>query len=127
MTDRLTAAELHILQQKPKRQKYGAQRTEVNGISFDSKKEAHRYLELLTLERAGRIADLQRQVAIELEGRDGPLLTRTGRMMKITVDFCYRDLETGLTVYEDAKGMPTRDYEVRRAVALAQGIKVTEV
>ena len=107
--------------------KFSARKTVFDGIRFDSKKEAERWAELRLLERAGEIADLRRQVPLELEGRDGPLLTRTGRRMRLTVDFAYTDLRTGLTVYEDAKGMPTRDYEVRRAVAAAQGIDVKEV
>ena len=127
MTERMSAADLRAIQEQPKGQKYSAQRQTVDGITFDSKKEARRYQELRMLERAGDICDLRRQVVVELEGRDGPLLTRTGRNMKITVDFAYTDLNTGLTVYEDAKGMPTRDYEVRRAVAAAQGVEVIEV
>jgi len=111
----------------PRRNKYSAKRTTLDGISFDSKKEARRWAELCLLQKAGEIADLRRQVPITLEGRQGPLLTRTGRRMRITVDFAYTDLVSGLTVYEDAKGVPTRDYEVRRAVAAAQGIQVTEV
>lgn len=111
--------------------KFGAQRVTVDGIKFDSKREANRWLELRNLERAGQIADLRRQVVVELQGRDGPLLTRTGRKMRITVDFAYVDLRkeatAGLTIYEDAKGKPTRDYEVRRAVAAAQGVDVVEV
>lgn len=107
--------------------KYFAKPTTVDGIKFASKREAARYSELLILQRAGQIADLCRQVPIELQGRDGPLLTRTGRKMRITLDFAYTDLRTGLTIFEDSKGMPTRDYEVRKAVVEAQGIKVTEV
>ena len=107
--------------------KYSARRTTLNGIPFDSKREAKRWAELCLLERAGKIADLRRQVPLMLEGRNGPLLTRTGRRMRLTVDFAYTDLVSGLTIYEDAKGVPTRDYEVRRAVAAAQGIEVVEV
>lgn len=111
--------------------KFGAQRITVDGIKFDSKREANRWLELRNLERAGQITDLRRQVVVELQGRDGPLLTRTGRKMRITVDFAYVDLRNeataGLTIFEDAKGKPTRDYEVRRAVAAAQGVEVHEV
>ena len=113
---------------KPKRNnKYSARRTVLDGIRFDSKREAKRWAELCLLERAGEIADLRRQVPLMLEGRNGPLLTRTGRRMRLTVDFAYTDLRTGLTVFEDSKGVPTRDYEVRRAVAAAQGIEVIEV
>jgi Protein of unknown function (DUF1064). len=127
MSEKITAAQLRDMQSKPAAQKYSAQRQTVDGITFDSKKEARRYKDLRMLELAGDIRDLQRQVVVELMGRDGPLLTRTGRKMKITVDFSYVDVRTGLTVYEDAKGMPTRDYEVRRAVAAAQGVQVVEV
>ena len=42
--------------------KYGSRKTIVDGISFDSKKEASRYRELLLLERAGKIGNLRRQV-----------------------------------------------------------------
>lgn len=108
--------------------KFRAVRTTVDGIEFDSKREANRYAELRLLEKAGEIRALRRQVAVPLIGRDGPLKTRTGRQMKITVDFVYEDRRLGwAVVYEDAKGVPTRDYEVRRAVAQAMGIEVVEV
>jgi hypothetical protein len=47
--------------------------------------------------------------------------------MRITVDFGYVEVLPGLTIYEDAKGKPTRDYEVRRSVAGAQGVEIVEV
>ena len=112
---------------KRRRNKYGAEETWVHGRRFASRREARRYCELLLLQQAGEIADLECQVPILLEGKDGPLVTRSGRRMRLTVDFSYTDRETGATVYEDAKGKPTRDYEVRRAVAAAQGIKIREV
>ena len=40
---------------KPRKSKYGNIKTRVDGILFDSKKEAKRYLELKLLEKAGRI------------------------------------------------------------------------
>ncbi len=46
--------------------KYKNQKCTVNDIEFDSKKEARRYGELLLMERAGTITDLQRQVTFEL-------------------------------------------------------------
>ncbi|MGR1582455.1 DUF1064 domain-containing protein [Thalassobius sp. S69A] len=107
--------------------KYGAIATTVDGVRFDSLKEARRWGELRLMEKAGEIRNLKRQVGIELQGRNGPLLTRTGRKMKLTVDFVYEDKRLNwATVYEDSKGKPTRDYEVRRAVAQAQGIEVLE-
>lgn len=107
--------------------KFGNVPQVVDGIRFDSLREARRWSELRLMERAGEISNLRRQVPIMLEGRDGPLLTRTGRKMRLTVDFTYTDNRTGLTVHEDAKGVATRDYEVRKSVAQAMGIAVVEV
>jgi hypothetical protein len=108
--------------------KYGARRVTVAGVSFDSAKEALRYAELQMLQKAGEIRNLQRQVHIPLMGVTGPLKTRTGRIMRITVDFSYEDKRLNwATILEDAKGMPTRDYEVRKAVAEAMGLKIVEV
>lgn len=109
---------------KDPRNKYGAKKKTIGGIKFDSGKEARRWTELQLLERAGQISDLQRQVKIELMGQYRPLLTRTGRKMKITIDFAY--IENGERVFEETKGMPTRDYEVRIAALRAMGIEVRE-
>lgn len=46
--------------------KYHSKRTEIDGILFDSKKEAQRYQQLKLMERAGVICDLKRQVKYEL-------------------------------------------------------------
>jgi len=110
-----------------RKHKYNAKPTIVDGIKFPSKKEATRWGELQLLQRAGEIKDLKRQTVILLEGRDGPLKTRTGRAMRMTVDFTYKDKRLGwATVFEDSKGVATRDYEVRKAVAAAMGIEVIE-
>jgi hypothetical protein len=110
---------------KNPRNKYGAKKTQVGEIKFDSKKEATRWMELQLLERGGEIGELRRQVKVELIGQYRPLFTRTGRKMKLTFDFAY--IDDGVQVYEDAKGYPTRDYEVRVAVARAMGLEVREV
>ena len=41
--------------------KYGAKKIEVDGLIFDSKKEANRWRELQLLQRAGEISKLERQ------------------------------------------------------------------
>ena len=123
MTERITAAEFKA-GETPR--KYRNEPVTVRGIRFDSKREANRWLVLCQMERDGEIRDLRRQVPIMLQGRDGPMMSRTGRQMRLTVDFSYVERKTGLTIYEDAKGKPTRDYEVRRAAAAAQGIEVLE-
>lgn len=108
-------------------QKFGAVPVTVDGIRFASTKEARRWSELRLLEVAGEIRKLRRQVVIPLMGQDGPLKTRSGQQMKITVDFAYEDCRLNWAeVLEDSKGMPTRDYEVRRAVAQAMGLEILE-
>ena len=104
------------------RNKYGAKKTQVGEVTFDSKKEAQRYMELQLLERAGEITDLRRQVKIDLMGQHRPLHTRTGRKMRLTVDYAY--FEDGVEVLEDSKGVWTRDFEVRYAVAIAMGLNL---
>ena len=104
------------------RTKYGAKKTQVGEVTFDSKKEAQRFMELQLLERAGEISNLRRQVKIDLIGQYRPMYTRTGRKMRLTADFAY--IEDGVEVLEDAKGMWTRDFEVRYAVAIAMGLNL---
>lgn len=52
----------------PKRQKYGNQRVEVDGIKFDSKHEAAIYQELMLRVRAGELKTVCRQVKFDLPG-----------------------------------------------------------
>ena len=49
-----------------RRHKYGAVRTEVDGVKFASKAEAKRYSELRLLEKAGKIRNLKLQPRYEL-------------------------------------------------------------
>ena len=42
---------------KPSRNKYGAKKTIVGDVKFDSKTEAQRWIELQLLERAGDMSD----------------------------------------------------------------------
>lgn len=109
---------------KPTRNKYGAKKTVVGEIKFDSRHEANVWMMLQAREKAGEISDLERQVRVPLMGQYRPLFTRTGRKMVLTFDFRY--IEDGVTIYHDAKGYPTRDYEVRVAVARAMGLEVRE-
>lgn len=107
--------------------KFGAKPTVIDGIRFDSRKESNRWAELMLLQRAGEIRNLQRQVVIPLIGQTAPLKTRTGKPMRLTVDFTYEDKRLNWAlVFEDAKGVPTKDYEVRKAVAEAMGLRIIE-
>lgn len=111
----------------PSKSKYRAKPTAVDGVPFPSKKEAARWGQLQLLERAGEIRNLKRQVVIKLSAGAIPILSRSGRQMRLTVDFSYEDKRLGWAlVYEEAKGKRTRDYDVRLAVVQAMGYTVTE-
>ena len=106
-------------------QKYRARKTEVDGIIFDSRKEADRYVELKILENAGYIKDLQMQVPYELVPTQKGNL-RTERAVKYVADFVYS--EDGQTVVEDVKGMKTREYIIKRKLMMyLHGIEIREV
>lgn len=113
-----------------RRPKFGNRKTVVDGIEFHSKREAKRWQELVLLERAGQIAGLRRQVIFEFPIA-GTLLRyihnfRQGKAVRYIADFVYE--ADGQNVVEDAKGYPTPDYKLKRALMLAvHGIRVTEI
>jgi hypothetical protein len=49
-----------------RKSKYGSKKTEVDGIVFDSQREANYYKKLLLLRKAGEIGLIERQVPYEL-------------------------------------------------------------
>lgn len=105
--------------------KYRAKKITVDGIEFDSRKEANRYFELLTMQKAGLIEDLQRQEEFELIPRCGK-----ERPAKYHSDFSYIDCATGEKVVEDVKSRATKtkDYILRRKIMnWRHGIQIREV
>ncbi len=125
MTTRMTAAQLvnHLngKAKADKRRVRGTEPTEVDGIKFHSKGEARRWMELRALASTGQITELRRQVPFTLQGRDGPILTPTGRPMQYKADFTYRN-RAGVEVVEDFKGFATELFALKRAILAAQGI-----
>ena len=111
--------------------KYGNRKTEVNGMLFDSRHEAERWVELTYLERAHMIRDLQRQVAFELIPKQvdehGKVLERA---VKYIADFVYFDRDGNLVV-EDAKSPATRTLDVyklkKKMMLYFKGIRIMEV
>lgn len=95
--------------------KFGAKKTEVSGITFDSKAEARRYGQLIMLDRAGHITGLTRQVAfvlapsVKLEGSK-----RIKPALRYVADFMYSDIKTGRIVVEDVKGVITPLFRVKQ-------------
>lgn len=82
----------------------------MDGITFDSRKEADRYLVLKGMEEDGAIEDLRRQVRYELV----PAFDVDGRHYRpvyYVADFVY--VEDGKEVVEDVKGMITDVYKLK--------------
>lgn len=116
-----------------KKNKYRAQKTEVDGIVFDSKREALRYSELKILERANVIRDLETQPEFPLTCGGTPVLVRSkgypnGRKAKYIADFRYTMVSGGETIVEDVKGMDTPLSKLKRAMVEAEhGIAITVI
>lgn len=121
--------------------KYNSKKVVIDGHTYDSKKEARRYCELLLLVRAGEITDLQRQVEFELIPAQWETVERysdkTGKRLKdgrrcveqkcsYYADFVY--LKDGQMVVEDTKGMRTTDYIIKRKLMRhLHGIAIKEI
>lgn len=120
--------------------KYSNKKTTVDGIEFDSKKEADRYCELLFLQRAGLISNLELQKKFELipaqyeyferYGKKGQRLKDGKKCVENSItyvaDFVYT--ENGKTVVEDTKGMKTKEYIIKRKLMLyIHGIRIKEI
>ena len=100
------------------RNKYNARKTQVNGHTFDSQREARRYRDLQLLERAGRIHSLRLQVPYPLE-------VAGEQIGKYVADFVYT--ENDEEVIEDSKGYRTPLYRWKKKHVEAQyNITLTE-
>lgn len=100
----------------PKRSKYGAERQTVDGINFDSKKEALRYIELKSLRVKGEVAWFLMQVPFRLPGNT-----------TYRADFLVFWSDGSVTI-EDVKGMRTQTYKLKkRQVEELYPITITEI
>lgn len=118
--------------------KYHSKKTTVDGIRFDSKKEAKRYQDLKMLEDLGIISSLRLQVPFELIPSQFETVTDAKgrkkkrcveRSVKYKADFVYIDSD-GNQVVEDTKSQKTKtkDYIIKRKLMLqVYGIKIKEV
>jgi Protein of unknown function (DUF1064) len=131
MADRAAWTKFAGVKLEAPKSKYGAKPMVVDGIRFDSTKEAKRYRDLRLLEKAGHIRDLELQPRFPLE-----VVERWrphGRVRNCgyyTADFRYVDAETAATVVEDVKstGTKTTAYRLRkRLVEAIHGVKIVEV
>jgi hypothetical protein len=111
--------------------KYRNRATVIDGVRFDSRKEARRFGELQLLAAAGMVAELEVHprflILIDVFHRTGGPPICCG---SYTADFRYRDMESGALVVEDVKSPPTRTtaYRLRkRLVEAIYGITIREV
>lgn len=102
--------------------KYGNRKTEVDGITFDSRKEASRYCELKMMAKAGMIRNLELQKKYELIPK-----TDKFRACYYVADFVY-EMYNGQPVVEDVKGCRTKEYMLKKKLLYAKyGIEITEI
>lgn len=112
---KITAKEYRDMQKRT-RSKYNARKTMVNGITFDSKKEARRYEELKLQEKVEVISHLKLQPKFRL--LDGFKYNgETIRPINYFADFSYIDAE-GNEVVEDVKGKKTDVYNIKKKLFL---------
>ena len=120
--------------------KYNNKKVIVNGIKFDSQKEAKRYQELSMFEKTGVISCLQMQVKFlliptqyeiaERYGKKGQKLQSGTKCIEkecsYYADFVYK--RGGEIIVEDTKGFKTPEYIIKRKLMLYKyGIKIKEV
>lgn len=107
------------------RRKYANEPTTIDGMRFDSKAEARRWVELSLLVRAKQITDLQRQVEFELVPATSRPSGGRERAVVYRADFVY--MRDGRRVVEDVKGASTPEYRIKRKLMLwRHGIEVLE-
>jgi len=107
-----------------KRSKHRNVKTKLDGIEYDSKKEAMRAAELKIFVIGKQIADLRTQVPFELIVNDQLVCV-------YVADFVYVDLVTGNVVVEDVKSDHTRKLSVyrikKKLMKACLGIEIIEV
>jgi hypothetical protein len=108
------------------RSKYGAIRTEVDGVTFASKAEASRYVFLKALEKAGEIVGLVLQPVFPLWAHTGVVADAPVTIGSYVADFAYDS--HGTSVVEDVKGFKTPLYRWKKKHVEAQyGIQIREI
>lgn len=124
------------VQEVQKRSKYGNRKVVRDGIKFDSEREAARFAELKVLRAMGKIRDLRLQVNFTLVEGYKTIEGKRIKPMVYRADFVYKRA-TGpdcngtvhwLREVEDAKGMKTKDYLLKKKLMQDKyGITIREV
>lgn len=127
MTDRISSKQYRKLGKRTN--KYGVKRTRVNGIWFDSRKEAERYKLLKSMQMAREITDLELQPEYVLHVGEKPLIGDNRRPRVMRLDFRYKDSD-GVERIEDVKSPATKTplYRLKKQMVEAwYRVKVEEV
>lgn len=106
---------------EPKVSKFNAKKTKIDGVTYDSKKEAIRQGELDLLVSAGKISGLVRQKEFVLQPGFIDNEGHSQRPIKYVCDFFYLDKETNRWVVEDVKSPYTRTlpvYKIKKKLFL---------
>ena len=107
---------MHLVRAQNKN-KYNARKTTVCGYTFDSKREAEVYLELLAQKQAGKIVRIGFQPSYTLLAGFKDNTGKNQKPITYTADFfvAYAD---GRNEVIEVKGMRTRDYLLRKKMFL---------
>ena len=104
--------------------KFKAIKTEVDGITFDSKREAKRYCELKLLQKHLAITDLECQPKFDL-------IVNGKKVATYISDFRYYDIQKSEWVIEDVKSKITKTpvYRLKKKILEAQepSVIITEI
>lgn len=105
--------------------KYRNKKVVINGVQYDSRKEAQRHYFLIGLQEAGQISNLQTQVKFELVPKQ-----KGERAVNYVADFVYQ--KNGEMIVEDVKGYKGGGaYSVfvikRKLMLYKYGISIQEV
>jgi hypothetical protein len=101
----------YVNQKMPSNSKYKNQKTEVDGIVFDSKREAEYYMQLKYLKRIGEIKDFGIQQKYELQ----PKFKKNGKTYQAIAyiaDFVFVNKD-GSTEVVDIKGVETKEFKIK--------------
>lgn len=127
--------------------KYHNRKIEINGIRFDSRKEAQRYVQLMHAMRVGAIRDLRLQVDFTIQEAYTDCQGNRIRAIRYRADFAYnltgllpfgisaedrdvwsRYIMSGTeTVIEDVKGVKTQTYKLKEKLMAKKGVSIREV
>ena len=118
----MSAAEYRAANSNTRREnKFRARKAEAHGITFDSKAEANRYCDLVNLEKANAICDLERQPKY-------PITINGVHICNVILDSRYFDRIEGRERIEDVKGKDNALSRPKRKMVEAQhGITVEVV